>query len=1135
MWSDTVLGIIHAFSGHNPDNPIVAHDIRENINPEVTGAPSITPTANDCMVVTMFTTGVGLPDLTDHQIPLMSGEEVANSPSSLTRKSTSSYGGAEGSYTGMIISVGVQNYAVPTGDSSVFISPSLYPNLGAIIAIQPQATGPDYSAEFTITVKDSLANTSTLSTPGPWLVASNEPTIAIDDSGVGIIPRGANYNGTMLAIPGSQTPVPPVLWEVAPTSDNPNLLPSGLILASGDGDIATISGIYSGSPLSGYLIRVVAVDSVGNTGVALVPLSTVSGITITTPSLPNAIVGVGYSFQMMEAGGVGPFTWSWDQSNPYHGLSLSSGGLISGTPLVVFSTPILFTVTDSLGNQASATLTLTSQASGLTITTSSLTPITPGVPYYSTQLAASGSSFFPYVWSVVQGTLPTGITLSTSSGNGTNGILQGTSYQEGYRQNITFRVTDNSGAYAQATFLVSVIAGEIVISGIDYSNGLSLGILGYNAVCNPGTAGHTDTISPRINLSYYVVLTGAISTDPSQITVTVTSNDNLDGVFSGTVESLQGGIALIRLSHDSQTLTSFSNTVPGTYSVTVSILDSGVPVSGVFSFVVYGENTGLYGLFSAAALSINSTPILPIFEGSTGSSSLSNYSGSTSWVFQTYNGVNVDPATAGSEMFQINAGDNNWQGLVDVEYTPSGPSTFGFRYNGATIPANVDASLITLEAGDIAWSGSVAGNPHALDIYGPSGVLNLGSGLLSGGVGNKFYLTYAIRPGIGSFNPQTVVGDGLPHVFQILLDRPFPPNQWGYDFNSSNSIGTPTVSLGSTPASQVVPVYNSDHYLIGWNATITVPVQGPGGSQKPLKITCSGSLQYLTGNVITNDHNVHYFSNTLVGQVNITANQASPTVLSATFPGVSNPLTFNTNYTMEVVVSSPLSDSLTCNFLAQNVSNGVHKSLGAGSLVSSYQSGGLYYKVFHLSVNSNNLYAGGTNLGAQATDSVNGLSSPVFYDSTDWTVVSGVYKPTAFTDVGQLPTQNPSYAYDNDLNSYAKFYGTYNSSDDLPLADNGVYSGFTNSVVLDQASPININLSVAINMSAIVRVFVNLGNERLHVFEYTQNLSRQTISYNIPSGSRLSDVTVGVLASGESSNQDTAIAQVYDINIQVNG
>jgi hypothetical protein len=57
-------------------------------------------------------------------------------------------------------------------------------------------------------------------------------------------------------------------------------------------------------------------------------------VTITTTSLPAMTVGVPFSATLVATGGISPYTWSVSSGTLPAGLSLSSAGVISGTPTV---------------------------------------------------------------------------------------------------------------------------------------------------------------------------------------------------------------------------------------------------------------------------------------------------------------------------------------------------------------------------------------------------------------------------------------------------------------------------------------------------------------------------------------------------------------------------------------------------------------------------------------------------------------------------------------------------------------------------------------------------------------------------------------------------------------------------------
>ena len=72
-------------------------------------------------------------------------------------------------------------------------------------------------------------------------------------------------------------------------------------------------------------------DNAGHTASATIQLTVQpAALAITTATLPDAQVGVPYSFQLTESGGTPPYTWT--ETGLPAGLTMSPAGLISGTP-----------------------------------------------------------------------------------------------------------------------------------------------------------------------------------------------------------------------------------------------------------------------------------------------------------------------------------------------------------------------------------------------------------------------------------------------------------------------------------------------------------------------------------------------------------------------------------------------------------------------------------------------------------------------------------------------------------------------------------------------------------------------------------------------------------------------------------
>ena len=86
-------------------------------------------------------------------------------------------------------------------------------------------------------------------------------------------------------------------------------------------------------------------------------------LAISTATLPPGTIGTTYATNLAATGGMSPYTWS--ASGLPSGLSISSGGTISGTPTTAATQMALVTVKDSAGTTASASLSLTISSSPL--------------------------------------------------------------------------------------------------------------------------------------------------------------------------------------------------------------------------------------------------------------------------------------------------------------------------------------------------------------------------------------------------------------------------------------------------------------------------------------------------------------------------------------------------------------------------------------------------------------------------------------------------------------------------------------------------------------------------------------------------------------------------------------------------
>ncbi len=174
---------------------------------------------------------------------------------------------------------------------------------------------------------------------------------------------------------------------------------------------------------------------------------------INTARFPeDAKVGELFSAQLVATGGSQPFTWSITNGVLPNGLTLNSQGVISGTPTGQGG-QYTFTVEVTDANNLTATSQMTLAVDGPTsypsITTTSLRPGFVG-QWYQQTLAANGGTA-PYMWRVIQGTLPSGFSLNAQLGE-----LTGTPSKSGV-YTATVQATDAAGLTTTQTFSIDIL------------------------------------------------------------------------------------------------------------------------------------------------------------------------------------------------------------------------------------------------------------------------------------------------------------------------------------------------------------------------------------------------------------------------------------------------------------------------------------------------------------------------------------------------------------------------------------------------------------------------------------------------------------------------------------------------------
>ena len=132
-----------------------------------------------------------------------------------------------------------------------------------------------------------------------------------------------------------------------------------------------------------------------------------ANVVISPATLPDAVDGAAYNQTLTSTGGTGPYAFAISSGALPPGLTLSSGGILSGTPTKPGSYTFTVGVTGADASPASKQYTVNVRL-GFTQT---LPPGTVGTAY-SQKLAGDSNGTAPFTYAVASGDLPPGLTLS---------------------------------------------------------------------------------------------------------------------------------------------------------------------------------------------------------------------------------------------------------------------------------------------------------------------------------------------------------------------------------------------------------------------------------------------------------------------------------------------------------------------------------------------------------------------------------------------------------------------------------------------------------------------------------------------------------------------------------------------------
>ena len=306
-----------------------------------------------------------------------------------------------------------------------------------------------------------------------------------------------------------------------PTFTTASTLPSGLALAA--------DGTLSGTPTQPgtFPIVVTVTDSNGCTGTSATYnlIIACQTITVTNPANTSSPAGSALNETFTQSGAIGTATFTTASTLPA-GVTLSTAGLLSGTPTGNGTFNIDVTVTDSNGcTGANLTYVLTITCQTITVTNPANTTGTAGSAFTAlfTQSGGLGTVTF-----TTSSTLPAGLALAG------NGVLSGTPTETG-TFNIVVTATDqNLCTGTSATYTLVIGCPTITVSNPANSNGTASTLFTetFTQTGAVGTAVFTtaSTLPAGVTLATNGVLSGTpTQTGTFPIVVTVTDSASCTG------------------------------------------------------------------------------------------------------------------------------------------------------------------------------------------------------------------------------------------------------------------------------------------------------------------------------------------------------------------------------------------------------------------------------------------------------------------------------------------------------------------------------------------------------------------------------------------------------------------------------